>query len=457
MAHRLLRDEKEEGWETSEFPIVCETCLGPNPYVRMQKIPYGGQCHISGRPYTVFRWRPGVEARYKKTIICQEVAKAKNVCQVCLFDLEYGLPVEVRDRALAMSGQATTELAQSDVGREYQLKQMEQDGTLDSNESTFKARGPGHDLLMKLARTAPYYRRNQARICTFYVRGECKRGAECPYRHEMPTDPNDPLSRQNIKDRYFGVNDPVASKMLNRASNMKVVVPPADPTLTTLWVGGVEPEINEEDLRSAFYGYGEIRSIKIIPLKRIAFVEYVERSSAEAAAEALCNALIVKGTRLALNWAKPQGPPRWQPQPAQAGGEGSGMLDAAGPYSAGPPPGNVPYASMDPSQMGSGAAYPGGSNARQGGGQGYGGPPPYMGGYGAYPPGAYPPYPIQGMPLQPMMPQWGAPQMGVGHAAAGAPGPAAGDGAGPSGANAAAAAAPSAQAPAAEPPAAEAS
>ncbi len=71
---------------------------------------YGGECHISGRPYTVFRWRPGNDARYvyevgskpsllsqlvtacpdflfspcryKKTIICQEVAKAKNVCQV---------------------------------------------------------------------------------------------------------------------------------------------------------------------------------------------------------------------------------------------------------------------------------------------------------------------------------------------------------------------------------------
>jgi pre-mRNA-splicing factor RBM22/SLT11 len=108
------------------MPIVCETCLGPNPFVRMQRvrllalvhgplllsaqlrdgqvqqgrlmtqqrmfvpfcptsmqIEYGGQCHISGRPYTVFRWRPGNEARYKKTIICQEVAKAKNVCQVC--------------------------------------------------------------------------------------------------------------------------------------------------------------------------------------------------------------------------------------------------------------------------------------------------------------------------------------------------------------------------------------
>ena len=46
------------------------------------QIPNGGACHISGRPYTVFRWRPGNDARYKKTIICQEVAKAKNVCQV---------------------------------------------------------------------------------------------------------------------------------------------------------------------------------------------------------------------------------------------------------------------------------------------------------------------------------------------------------------------------------------
>ena len=25
---------------------------------------YGGECHISGRPYTVFRWRPGNDARY---------------------------------------------------------------------------------------------------------------------------------------------------------------------------------------------------------------------------------------------------------------------------------------------------------------------------------------------------------------------------------------------------------
>ena len=70
--------------------------------------------------------------RYKATIICQEVAKAKNVCQVCLLDLEYGIPVQARDTALGIEDES---LPESDVGKEFRLKEMENAGLLESSFS----------------------------------------------------------------------------------------------------------------------------------------------------------------------------------------------------------------------------------------------------------------------------------------------------------------------------------
>jgi hypothetical protein len=70
--------------------------------------------------------------RYKSTIICQEVAKAKNVCQVCLLDLEYGIPVQARDTALGIEDES---LPESDVGKEFRLKEMENAGLLESSFS----------------------------------------------------------------------------------------------------------------------------------------------------------------------------------------------------------------------------------------------------------------------------------------------------------------------------------
>ena len=88
------------GWEMSEFPILCESCLGDVPYVRMTRSEWDKECKICTRPFVVFRWKPGPRARFKKTEICQTCAKVKNVCQTCLLDLEYSLPVEVRDKFL---------------------------------------------------------------------------------------------------------------------------------------------------------------------------------------------------------------------------------------------------------------------------------------------------------------------------------------------------------------------
>ena len=150
------------------MPIVCESCLGPNPFVRMQRIEFGGQCHVSNRPYTVFRWRPGSDARYKKTVICQEVAKAKNVCQVCLLDLDYNLPVQVRDTALGV--QAEDEPT-SDVNKEFKLAAAEAVG---STDSSFQQSRP-NDMLLRLQRTTPYYKRNMAKVCE--SKDGCNEGA----------------------------------------------------------------------------------------------------------------------------------------------------------------------------------------------------------------------------------------------------------------------------------------
>ena len=68
-------------------------------------------------------------------------------------------------------------------------------------------------------------------------------------RHEKPTDPDDPLADQNIKDRYYGLNDPVADKLMKRYTAMPRLEPPEDRTITTLYVGNLGETVTEKELR----------------------------------------------------------------------------------------------------------------------------------------------------------------------------------------------------------------
>ncbi|CAI8048528.1 Pre-mRNA-splicing factor RBM22 [Geodia barretti] len=272
----------------------------------MLKDSYGDECKVCLRPFTVFRWCPGARMRYKKTEICQACAQIKNVCQTCLLDLEYGLPVQVRDHGMNVKDN----LPQSDVNKEYFLQnvdnQLASSGKTEPGGAVGKAQAPS-DVLMRLARTTPYYKRNRPHVCSFWVKGECKRGEECPYRHEMPTDPTDPLSKQNLKDRYYGSNDPVADKMLKQVSEMPQLTAPEDQTITSLYVGGVEGDINEKDLRGHFYQFGEVNSIHLVPAQKCAFINFTSRHSAEQAASGSFNKLVLKGHRLKVLWGKGQG------------------------------------------------------------------------------------------------------------------------------------------------------
>jgi len=68
-------------------------------------------------------------------------------------------------------------------------------------------------------------------------------------RHEKPTDPNDPLADQNIKDRFYGINDPVAEKLLRRYDSLPKLDVPEDKMVTTLYVGNLADRVSEKDLR----------------------------------------------------------------------------------------------------------------------------------------------------------------------------------------------------------------
>eukprot|EP01119_Soliformovum_irregulare_P008324 TRINITY_DN21452_c0_g1_i1.p1 TRINITY_DN21452_c0_g1~~TRINITY_DN21452_c0_g1_i1.p1 ORF type:complete len:362 (+),score=73.45 TRINITY_DN21452_c0_g1_i1:122-1087(+) len=267
------------------------------------KAPFHKECKICARPFTVFRWKPGTNARYKKTEICQTCAKVKNVCQTCLLDLEFGLPVQVRDQAL---GQDSAQITVSDVGREWQATMNEKELAETGNNNNAYGRSKMKGQLQKMVREGPYHKRNEAHVCSFFLKGTCNRGASCPYKHEKPEQNKDPaLANQNIKDRYNGVNDPVAKKIMNRM-NEHHIAPPADRTITTLYLGNVGLDTTEQDLRDVLYAYGEIKAIKIVTKQNCAFVSFLSRDSAEKAAEALYGNFKVKENEIRVSWGKPQ-------------------------------------------------------------------------------------------------------------------------------------------------------
>ena len=158
MPPQIKQDMNRSGWETTDMPSVCERCLPDNPYVQMLKEDYGEACKLCTRPFTVFRWKADRTSRQKRTGICLTCARLKNCCQCCMLDLSFGLPITIRDAALKMVAPGPT----SEVNREFYAQEneraIEEGRGLEGYEKTDeKAR----DLLRKLARSEPYYKKQR--------------------------------------------------------------------------------------------------------------------------------------------------------------------------------------------------------------------------------------------------------------------------------------------------------
>jgi len=262
-------------------------------------------------------------------------------------------------------------MPESEVNREYFLDQAER--KIEQGQLTWDKTAPDQ-MLAHLSRTKPYYNRNLPRICSFFVKGECNRGKECPYRHdENPATEETHSAKQNIRDRYYGVDDPVANKILGHAKKFRLD-PPQDASITTLYLGGVKSDITKQDLTDQFYPFGEIKGITLVPKLESAFVTYTTREAAEKAAEALYRRLTVKNHTLQLSWGHSSSPSQAQIAPrAYAPIPPQGFLPPPPGlgFAVPPPPGwavppgapgyAVPffpppmsyYPSMDPTAMGS--------------------------------------------------------------------------------------------------------
>ncbi|KAH6778876.1 RNA-binding protein 47C [Perilla frutescens var. hirtella] len=76
-----------------------------------------------------------------------------------------------------------------------------------------------------------------------------------------------------------------------------------DSVNTTIFVGGLDPNVTDEDLRQPFSQYGEIVSVKIPVGKGCGFVQFASRGDAEEALQKLSGTTIGKQT-VRLSWGR---------------------------------------------------------------------------------------------------------------------------------------------------------
>ncbi|SBS88985.1 RNA-binding protein, putative [Plasmodium ovale curtisi] len=286
--HNVRADVKKQGYENSDLPILCETCLGENPYVRIMREENGKECKICKNAFTLFRWKPGQNARYKQTVICNKCAKVKNVCQTCLFDLEFNLPVRVRDKFISSS----ITLPENETNRNFFLEQLEKNITTNTYDKINSVRMD----LVKMKRYDPYFKRNMARVCSFWRKNACNRGDECPYLHkEIHLDKS--LANQNIKSRYTGENDILAEKILKKYDEKNI---DEKRMINQICIQGLNEAVSQENIKNSFNKFGEIKSIKMIPKDSKMFISYATSLSAKKAAEKYKDGLELNGCNLTV-------------------------------------------------------------------------------------------------------------------------------------------------------------
>jgi len=250
--------------------------------------------------------------------------------------------VDVRDTALQLEGEVPT----SDLNRQYFAQNTEASALGAAGLSMAgKVESAGRELLKKMARKDPYLMKDRAQYCTFHALSECQRGDKCPYKHELPKE--DTEGNREFLERSDELQDPKTVHLVRKTRYLAGLVPPVDQSITSLFLTGLNDNIDEQDIRDQMYAYGEIKSVVVARKSQCAFVNYVTRAAAELAAEACHSGLMVRDVRLKVAWgkARPLGPNEDRNK-----GENGNIGEMVAPL----PPGaaRVKYPSQDPTLLG---------------------------------------------------------------------------------------------------------
>ncbi|CAG8981471.1 hypothetical protein HYALB_00003042 [Hymenoscyphus albidus] len=304
MPPQIKQDLNRSGWETTDFPSVCENCLPENPFVQMIREDMGSACKAN------FRWKPDRTARSKRTNICLTCARLKNCCQSCMLDLSFGLPIVVRDAALKMIAPGP----QSEVNREFYAQNHEaeiQDGR-GGTEAYDKTDEKARELLRRLANSEPYFKK-QRRIGPADGEGNGESSNSMALTTGGPGPIRTRDSRGGGASRGAGRGGrgggrggrsfPSAAQLPPGPAD---IAPPSDPTITSLFITGVEDDLPEHKIRDFFTPYGKLRSLVCSHMSHCAFINYATREDAEAAAEALQGRAVIAGCPLRVQWGRPR-------------------------------------------------------------------------------------------------------------------------------------------------------
>ncbi|PNY26565.1 Pre-mRNA-splicing factor slt-11 [Tolypocladium capitatum] len=314
MPPQIKQDLNRSGWESTDFPSVCENCLPGNPYVKMLKEDYGAECKLCTRPFTVFSWNHGgAQGRKKRTNICLTCARLKNCCQSCMLDLSFGLPIAVRDAALKMVAPGP----QSDINREYFAQNNEKlieegkAGTEEYEKTDDKAR----ELLRRLATSKPYFRKgrtvDESELAESSAAGGSAAGGSAAVGAGVggpgPIRTRDTRAATAAGARTRGGKGrqafPSAAQL---PPSPRDWLPPEDKNIMSLFVTGVEDDLPEFKLREFFKAHGKIKSLVCSHMSHCAFINYETREAAEKAAAACQGRAVIAGCPLRIRWGQPK-------------------------------------------------------------------------------------------------------------------------------------------------------